>query len=175
MDTIDYQIVELLAQGGRTPLAQVAAQIGKSTATVHQRVKRLLERGYVNSFRVDLNWEALGYPLDAFVSIRDNESKGLEPLASELGTIPYIVSAKAVTGEFDLLLHVRARSSSHPRRDTSNRPGAEPHPGDAVNIHRGQDSTTPCGMIRIIPPHDLGSCCHRGCHCHPRRIDGEPG
>ena len=113
MDTIDYQIVELLAQGGRTPLAQVAAQIGKSTATVHQRVKRLLERGYVNSFRVDLNWEALGYPLDAFVSIRDNESKGLEPLASELGTIPYIVSAKAVTGEFDLLLHVRARSSSH--------------------------------------------------------------
>ena len=113
MDTIDYQIVELLAQGGRTPLAQVAAQIGKSTATVHQRVKRLLERGYVNSFRVDLNWEALGYPLDAFVSIRDNESTGREPLASELGTIPYIVSAKAVTGEFDLLLHVRARSSSH--------------------------------------------------------------
>lgn len=113
MDEIDYQIVDLLAKDGRMPFAQIAAQVGKSTATVHQRVKRLRERGYLNRFKADLNWEALGYPLDAFVSIRDNDSKGLQHLASRLSTIPFIVSAKAVTGEFDLLLHVRARSSSH--------------------------------------------------------------
>ncbi len=113
MDAVDYQIIELLSKDGRIPYAQIAAQIGKSTATVHQRVRRLRERGFIHGFGVDLNWEALGYPVDAFVSVRDNESQGLESLAARLRSIPFLVSASAVTGEFDLLLHVKARSSSH--------------------------------------------------------------
>jgi Lrp/AsnC family transcriptional regulator, leucine-responsive regulatory protein len=113
MDAVDYQIIEFLSKDGRMPFAQIAAQIGKSTATVHQRVRRLRERGYINSFTVDLNWEALGYPVDAFVSIRDNESQGLESLAASLRKLPFVISASAVTGEFDLLLHIKARSSSH--------------------------------------------------------------
>lgn len=113
MDVIDYQIIEFLAQDGRMPFAQIAAQIGKSTATVHQRVRRLRERGYIKSFTVDLDWEALGYPLDSFVSIRDNESHGLEDLADRIRSIPFVISAAAVSGEFDLLLHIKARSSNH--------------------------------------------------------------
>ncbi|MGA9595348.1 MAG: Lrp/AsnC family transcriptional regulator [Acidimicrobiia bacterium] len=112
MDHIDYQIVELLSEDGRLAYAKIAERIGKSTATVHQRVRRLRERGYINSFRADLNWEALGYPLDSYISIRDTESRGLGHLCDKLRSIPFIVSAAAVTGEFDLLLHIRARSSS---------------------------------------------------------------
>lgn len=113
MDDIDCQIVELLAQDGRMSYAKIAEHIGMSTGTAHQRVRRLRERGYITSFKADVNWEALGYPLDAFISIRDSESQGLGHLTTKLDAIPFIVSAKAVTGEFDLLLHIRARSSSH--------------------------------------------------------------
>lgn len=113
MDAIDHQIIARLVQDGRIPFAQIAAQIGKSTATVHQRVRRLRESGLISSFSIDLNWEALGYPVDAFISIRDNESQGLEDLAESLRSIPFVMSASAVTGEFDLLLHIKARSSSH--------------------------------------------------------------
>ena len=113
MDANDYQIVEFLIRDGRMPYAQIANQIGVSTGTVHQRVKRLRERGYIDSFTVELNWEALGYPVDAFISIRDNESRGLAELSERLRTIPFIKSSAAVTGEFDLLLHIKARSSRH--------------------------------------------------------------
>ena len=113
MDGTDYQIIELLVEDGRLPYAQIANQIGVSTATVHQRVKRLKERGYIHSFSVDLNWNALGYPVDAFVSIRDNGSHGLAGLSERLQTIPFVRSAAAVTGEFDLLLHIKARSANH--------------------------------------------------------------
>jgi len=113
MDDIDYQILEFLSQDARMAYSQIAAQIGKSTATVHQRVKRMRESGLISSLTVDLNWEALGYPVDAYVSIRDNESHGLGALAAKVEAIPFVVSASAVTGEFDLLLHVKARSSSH--------------------------------------------------------------
>jgi len=93
--------------------SKIAEQVGKSTATVHQRVRRLREKGYIKAFTVELDWEALGYPLDAFVSIRDSESNGLEKLAEKIRAIPFVMSVSAVTGEFDLLLHIRARSSSH--------------------------------------------------------------
>lgn len=113
MDAIDYQIISHLADDGRMAYAQIANRIGVSTGTVHQRVKRLKEQGYINSFTVDLNWEALGYPVDAFVSIRDNGSDGLAELSDRLRAIPFVRSSAAVTGEFDLLLHIKARSSSH--------------------------------------------------------------
>jgi Lrp/AsnC family transcriptional regulator, leucine-responsive regulatory protein len=113
MDTIDYQIVEFLTQDARMPFTQIAERIGRSTATVHQRVRRLREQGIIKSFTAELDWEALGYPLDAFVSVRDTESHGLGQLAQNIGAIPFVMSAAAVTGEFDLLLHIRARSSSH--------------------------------------------------------------
>ncbi len=113
MDAIDYQIIDLLIDDGRLAYAQIANRIGVSTATVHQRVKRLKESGYINSFSVDLNWTALGYPVDAFISIRDNGADGLADLSERLQAIPYVRSAAAVTGEFDLLLHIKARSSNH--------------------------------------------------------------
>lgn len=95
------------------PFAQIADRIGRSTATVHQRVHRLREQGIIKSFTAELDWEALGYPLDAFVSVRDTESHGLGRLAQNISVIPFVMSAAAVTGEFDLLLHIQARSSSH--------------------------------------------------------------
>ena len=113
MDATDYQIIAFLVEDGRLAYAQIANQIGVSTATVHQRVKRLRERGYINSFSVDLNWDALGYPVDAFISIRDNGSHGLAELSERLSANPFDRSAAAVTGEFDLLLHIKARSSNH--------------------------------------------------------------
>jgi Lrp/AsnC family leucine-responsive transcriptional regulator len=113
MDPTDYQIVEFLTQDARMAYSKIAEQVGKSTATVHQRVRRLREKGYIKAFTVELDWEALGYPLDAFVSIRDSESNGLEKLAEKIRAIPFVMSVSAVTGEFDLLLHIRARSSSH--------------------------------------------------------------
>ena len=113
MDATDYKIIAHLEKDGRMPYAQIAADIGVSTATVHQRVKRLKEGGIINSFTVDLNWEALGYPVDSFISIRDNGSRGLAELSERLSSIPFVRSAAAVTGEFDLLLHIKARSSSH--------------------------------------------------------------
>lgn len=113
MDAVDYKIIDALIQNGRKPYSQIATDIGVSTATVHQRVKRLKERDLIQATTVELNWEALGYQVDAFVSIRDNGSQGLADLAELLRTIPFVRSAAAVTGEFDLLLHIKARSSSH--------------------------------------------------------------
>lgn len=113
MDALDRQILEHLAVDGRRPYAQIAKDLGVATATVHQRVKRLRERGIIKGYRLELDWEAVGLPVAAVISISSQADKSLVAVAEDLRSIPYVASCVAVTGEFDMYATVRARSSAH--------------------------------------------------------------
>lgn len=54
-----------------------------------------------------------GLPVTAVVSIETPSSRPLAAIAEELRAIPYIQNCFSMTGDFDLLLTVRARSSDH--------------------------------------------------------------
>lgn len=113
MDALDRQILQALAADARTPYAQIAKQLGVATGTIHQRAKRMQESGIIKGFRLELDWEAVGLPIAGVISLRTNSDKPLGEVAADLRQIPYVASCVAVTGEFDLYLTVRARSSEH--------------------------------------------------------------
>ncbi len=95
------------------PYSRIAEDAGVATTTVHQRVKRLIDNGIITGTRVQVDWEAVGLPVTAVVSVETPSSKPLAAIAEELRAIPYIQNCFSMTGEFDLLLTVRARSSDH--------------------------------------------------------------
>ena len=68
MDDLDRRIVASLVQDGRTPYSRIAEENGVATTTVHQRVRRLTERGVITGTRVVVDWEAVGLPVTAMVS-----------------------------------------------------------------------------------------------------------
>lgn len=113
MDELDRIIVAILAEDGRTPYREIAERTGVATTTVHQRVRRLTERGVIVGTRVVIDWEAVGLPVTALVSIEAPGDRPLAEVAATIVDLPYVQSCYAVTGEFDLLLTVRARSSDH--------------------------------------------------------------
>ena len=113
MDALDRTIIAHLSADGRTPYSRIAEQTGVATTTVHQRVKRLTERGVITGTRIRIDWEAVGLPVTALVSVEAPGDRPLNEIAEELRSIPQIQNCFAVTGEFDLLLIVRARSSEH--------------------------------------------------------------
>jgi Lrp/AsnC family transcriptional regulator, leucine-responsive regulatory protein len=113
MDQLDKTIIAALTEDGRMPYARIAELSGVATTTVHQRVRRLTERGIITGTRVRVDWEAVGLPVTALISVEAPRDKGLADVAEELRAIPEIQNCYAVTGEFDLLLTVRARSSGH--------------------------------------------------------------
>ena len=113
MDQLDRKIITELTKDGRTPYSRIAEESGVATTTVHQRVKRLIDRGIIIGTRVRVDWESVGLPVTAMVSLESPSSEPLADIAEQLRTIPYIQNCFAVTGEFDLLLTVRARSSEH--------------------------------------------------------------
>ncbi len=113
MDDLDRNIIAALTQDGRTPYSRIAEDCGVATTTVHQRVRRLFERGIIIGTRVRLDWEAVGLPVTAVVSLETPSSEPLASIAEELRAIPFVQNCYAVTGEFDLLMTVHARSSEH--------------------------------------------------------------
>lgn len=113
MDQLDRKIIKALVADGRIPYSRVAADLGVATTTVHQRVKRLTERGVIKGTRVILDWEAVGLPVTALVSVEYGGGSSLAEIAEKMREIPYVEASFAVTGEFDLMLTVRARSSDH--------------------------------------------------------------
>jgi Lrp/AsnC family leucine-responsive transcriptional regulator len=113
MDEIDRRIIAILADDGRTPYREIAEQTGVATTTVHQRVRRLTEQGVIAGTRIVINWEAVGLPVTALVSVEAPGDRPLTDVAESIASLAYVQNCYAVTGEFDLLMTVRARSSDH--------------------------------------------------------------
>jgi Lrp/AsnC family leucine-responsive transcriptional regulator len=113
MDNLDRRILHSLSKDARRPLSRVADDLGVAHTTLHQRVRRLEEQGVITGSRVTIDWEAVGLPVVALISIEVTDRESLEDTAERLAEIPYVMSCFAITGEFDLLLVVRARSSPH--------------------------------------------------------------
>lgn len=113
MDDLDRKIIASLVEDGRTPYSRIAERHGVATTTVHQRVRRLTEQGIITGTRVVIDWQAVGLPVTALISVEAPSERPLSDVADEIAAIPFVQNCYAVTGEFDLLLTVRVRSSDH--------------------------------------------------------------
>ena len=70
MEDLDRRILQLLSVDGRMSFTDLGKATGLSTSAVHQRVKRLEQRGVIRSYAAVLDPDLIGLPLTAFISIR---------------------------------------------------------------------------------------------------------
>ncbi|MBE3583403.1 MAG: winged helix-turn-helix transcriptional regulator [Limnochordaceae bacterium] len=83
-DQLDGQILKLLRQNGRMPLADIALQLGVAMSTVSNRIKRLTEAGVVQGYRlvVDPRFSVAG--VEALVTLTTPLAVDLERVVHEL-------------------------------------------------------------------------------------------
>ena len=62
-DDLDRRILTALASDSRRSYADVASEVGMSTAAVHERVRKMVERGVIERFSIRVVPEALGLHL----------------------------------------------------------------------------------------------------------------
>ncbi len=110
MHPIDWQIIEILQQDGKTTYGDIAKRVGLSQAATHERVKKLEARGVIKGYRAVVDADALGYGVIAFVFI-DNAAFDVPDIAERLRAIPNVLECHAVAGEWSFLLKVRAEST----------------------------------------------------------------
>src|SRR5262245_29474613 len=88
----------------------LATQVGLSVSAVHQRVRRLEQRGVIAGYGAKLNYEAIGLPLTAFVAIRPFDPAQPDDAPERLAHLPEIESCFSVAGEDFYILLVRVAS-----------------------------------------------------------------
>jgi Lrp/AsnC family leucine-responsive transcriptional regulator len=69
MHPIDWQIIQILQEDGKTTYGDLAKRVGLSQAAAHERVKKLEARGVIKGYRAVVDADALGYGVVAFVFV----------------------------------------------------------------------------------------------------------
>ena len=80
---------------------------GLSTSAVHQRVKRLEERGLILGYGASIDHAAAGKPLTAFISITPFDPSEPDDYPERLEDISEIESCWSVAGDQSYILKVR--------------------------------------------------------------------
>jgi Lrp/AsnC family leucine-responsive transcriptional regulator len=107
LEVTDRKILELLANDGRMSFTDLGKATGLSTSAVHQRVKRLETRGLIRGYGATIDYDQLGLPLTAFISIRAIDPSEPDDSPERVRGIPEIESCWSVAGDESYILKVR--------------------------------------------------------------------
>lgn len=107
MEKIDRQILRLLADDGRMSYTDLGKATGLSTSAVHQRVKRLEERGLITGYGASIDHAKAGRPLTAFISITPFDPAADDDYPERLAGIEEIESCWSVAGDESYILKIR--------------------------------------------------------------------
>jgi Lrp/AsnC family leucine-responsive transcriptional regulator len=109
---VDRKIVRLLSEDGRMSYTDLGKVTGLSTSAVHQRVRRLEQRGVIKGYAALVDPEAIGLPLTAFISIRPIDPSAPDDAPDRLSGLPEIEACHSVAGDASYLLKVRVPAPS---------------------------------------------------------------
>lgn len=107
MEDLDKRILALLSDDGRMSFTDLGKATGLSTSAVHQRVKRLEQRGVITGYGASVDHDQTGRPLTAFISIRPIDPTQPDDCPERLRGITEIESCWSVAGEESYILKVR--------------------------------------------------------------------
>jgi Lrp/AsnC family leucine-responsive transcriptional regulator len=110
LEPLDQAIVRELAGDGRCSFTDLAERVGLSVSAVHQRVRRLEQRGVIRGYTARLDIEAIGLPLTAFVSLTPIDPAAPDDYPQRLAHISAIEACYSVAGDESYILLVRVRS-----------------------------------------------------------------
>lgn len=112
METIDRQILGLLARDGRMSYTDIGRETGLSTSAAQQRVRRLEQRGIITGYRATIDPGALGKLLTAFISMSASDPTLEDQIPQRLAHLPGAVSCYSVAGEASHLMMVQVATPS---------------------------------------------------------------
>ncbi len=112
MDGKDSQLLTQLLEDSRQSTALISRKTEIPRVTVHDRLSKLVQRGVIRKFTVSLDYAKIDLPVTVFVlvSYDPTAKNGQHELARKIASIPGIYAVHIISGEWDLLLKIRART-----------------------------------------------------------------
>ena len=112
LDPIDYTILKSLASQARTPLTQIAEQLGMSSDTINYHIRKLIQAGVIQSFRANIDYAKIGYQyFKADIYLKDYSARN--KIIAYVTLDPHLISINETTGSSHLELEFHLPSLSH--------------------------------------------------------------
>lgn len=109
-DATDKLLASLLVADGRSTLKTLAEATGLSVSAVQARVRRLEADGVIRGYAAQVDPEAVGLPLAAFISLTPLDPTHEYEIPDVLAGLTEIESCHSVAGDASFVLFVRVAS-----------------------------------------------------------------
>jgi Lrp/AsnC family leucine-responsive transcriptional regulator len=113
LDDLDVRLLEALQRNARSTFAELGSLVGLKAPAVHDRVKRLEQRGMIRGYAAQLDGKRLGLELVAFVSCFTTPDCNYESFTKALIEQPEVCEVHSVAGEETYMCKVVTRSTQH--------------------------------------------------------------
>jgi Lrp/AsnC family transcriptional regulator, regulator for asnA, asnC and gidA len=113
IDGIDKTILRALMKDARTPVLEIARQVGISGAAIHQRLRKLEQSELLSGSKFVINTKALGYTTMAFIGIFLDKAVNNPTAVKQLKKIPEVLECHYTTGNWSILIKVLCKDNEH--------------------------------------------------------------
>lgn len=113
IDGIDKRILKFLMEDARTPILEIARNIGISGAAIHQRLRKLESSGLMSGSKFIINPKMLGYTTMAYIGIFLDKAMSNPEAVRALKEIPEVLECHYTTGNWSILIKVLCRDNEH--------------------------------------------------------------
>lgn len=108
IDAIDLEILKILQIDATLTNKELAFKLNKSIATVHERVKKLKDQGYIKRIVAILDRKKINKGLIAFsqVLLKEHTAETLVKFENEVAKFSEVMECFQMTGAFDFILRI---------------------------------------------------------------------
>ena len=107
LDDIDRQLLMLLQEDDRQPLAALSEKTGVAVSTINDRIKRLVRSGMISGFHARIAPEAIGAQSARLHHGELEQPEGRGDLPGRVKASPDVLECHHITGAWNYLLKVR--------------------------------------------------------------------
>jgi len=113
IDGIDKKILRVLTEDARTPILEIARNVGISGAAIHQRLRKLEKAKLFIGSKFIIDPKVLGYSTTAFVGIYLDKAANTDDVLSALKRFPEVLECHYTTGNYNLFIKLLALDNEH--------------------------------------------------------------
>ena len=112
-DKTDLSILRILLHDARRTLQEIGQEVGLSTTSCWSRIKRLESEGVIKRYTVEVDPASLGYRDTVIVqlNLESHTEDTLYAFGQVLATIPEVLEAYLVSGDYDYYIRIAVRDT----------------------------------------------------------------
>lgn len=112
-DRLDLAILKVLLADSRKTLQEIGTEVGLSTTSCWNRIKRMESAGAIQGYTVKLDLTKLGYrdTVIVQVNLESHSDETLYEFGRTLETIPEVLEAFLISGDYDYYIRIAVQDT----------------------------------------------------------------